>query len=166
MMYMLKVGGLPILYKENFPETDERNPFGYYEHPDVMAARWTAIDIPTGTVVKAMSSLYYHDNQPKIEHVIVMRRSIEASAASINARREKHGLPLQDLEYQQGQIDAIRLEVSPYPHIEVWYDDLIRNPANEALRLARFLKRVPGIDDNPLDLAAMAACINPSLRHY
>lgn len=167
MMRLLETGGVECFYDDGYQPASDANPHGFYEHPDVMAARWEAVSIPAGVAVKVMTGLFYLDDLSDVEQVIVCRRPIPNVLASINKRRDLIDRAHETEDYCQGQIDALRLKVSARPHIEVWFDDMIRSTPNECLRIARFLDRVPGeCEGKPLDLAAMAACVDPALRHH
>lgn len=166
MMRMLEAGGVPVLHDPESQPPDEWNPHGYYEHPAVMLAAWPQVPvIPDGTAVKVMSGLFEKD-VPKLEAVIVMRRPLEQILSSINKRRAQLGRPLETEDYLAGQLDALRLSVTGAydshaftPHIEVWFADLFRQAPYECLRVRNLLGR-------SLDLAAMAACVDPALRRH
>ena len=99
--------------------------------------------------------------------VIIMRRDIDKALQSGWNMLDAMGKPrTQTKEFWQGDLDAIRKWSASKPHIEVWFEDIFRNTPNECMRLLKLL--YPGYKDYdipPLDLAAMAKVVDPSLRH-
>lgn len=166
MMRMLEAGGVDCLYDDHVP-ADEYNPHGYYEHQRVMSGYWPHPSQINGRAVKAMTALFY-DDAPAPTVMIVMRRDLTKVAASLTRMRAAHHTPVPpDVGYLQGQIDALRLVAASYRHVEIWLDDLLRDTAHQVLRVARTLDRVPGTwCPEPLDLAAMAACVERELVHH
>lgn len=148
MMAMLEAGGVPCCYEQR---ADAHNPGGYFEHRRAMAGDlcW----VPDGHAVKCLQMLALAPDCNA--RVIIMRRPVAESLASQNRVAEVLGRRLFSQEYEQmltGCLDSTRLWCAGRPHLEVWYGDVLRNPANECLRVQALLGR-------PLDLAAMAALV-------
>lgn len=149
MMRILEAGGVPCLYNQRF---DEYNKDGYYEHHAAMAGDFSAV--PDGFAVKCLQNLAI---SPAADiKAIIMRRDLRASLASFNnavtGKGIGRGYPKEHLNMMQGCIDSIRLWCADKPHIEIWYEDMLRNSANECLRIRAFL-------DLDLDLAAMSKVV-------
>lgn len=133
MMRMLETGGVPCVYEQR---ADEFNPDGYYECRAGIGGDLSSV--PDGHAVKCLHALV--GMPPGTDaRVIIMRRQLAAAMASVNRMAAARGTDLHRPEFAQGQIDAIRLWCAARPHLEVWYEDVLRNTPNEVLRVARFL---------------------------
>lgn len=141
MMAMLEAGGVNCVYEQY---ADEHNPGGYFEHPEALYGIFD--HVPGDAAVKIMHMLPTLDI-PDCQ-VIVMRRDLAQVAASMLRWRDR----VPDATFLRNQLDSTRLWCASRPHLEVWYADVLRYPAHECLRVARFLGR-------DLDLAGMAAVV-------
>lgn len=166
MMQMLEAGGLPAL-TDGVREADVDNPRGYYE---LEAVKRTAtddswLDDAGGCVVKVVHALLRMLPADRGFRVVLMRRELDeilasqstmldrlgrggASAAAGELRRAFE----EDLLATQGWIEA----QSGVQCLEVWYRDVIEDPAGQAARVRAFL-------GEELDEAAMAAVVDRSL---
>ncbi len=161
MMNILQAGGLECLAEERAGPVAQFNPNGYFEHTAALTGKWTDADLVAwdGKAVKILDMITRFPADVDVR-VIVMRRAMEKALASMWAISDGLGLPrFQRTELFQGNLDSIRLWCADKPHLEIWYDDVLRNTPDECLRIQRFLGR-------PLDLAAMARVTSPDLRHH
>lgn len=153
MMRMLQAGGVTCAFRHR---ADKFNPGGYYETLPGLQADLRFMQGIDGQAVKCLHALTRlpADFDAK---VIVMRRDLKVTLASCNRICVANGdlpLPPEGLENLQGTLDSIRLWCARRPHVEVWYDDMLRNTANECQRIDFMLGGTP---QRPvLDLAAMA----------
>ena len=160
------MGGNEIVYKtpeEGGPPPNERNPNGYFENPDAIGGKFDEIDNWDNRAVKLLWSLPLLPPDTKVK-VVIMRRSMDTVVKSVTDY-ERGEVPMSRL---QGVLDSIRLWCAGKPHIEVWYEDVLRHPAQECLRVINLL--YPDFDPlspaAPLDLTAMAKVVDKSLNHY
>lgn len=152
MMKMLESGGVPCFYEQ---VVNEFNPGGFYESRAGMQAELEFLQTLDGQAVKVLQNLPHVPAGALDARMIIMRRDLTAALDSSNRVAALRGLeprPASYRDFLQGDLDAIRLWCADQPHIEVWYDDVRRNTANECLRV----RRLVGVD---LDLAAMASVV-------
>jgi hypothetical protein len=147
MMAMLEAGGVPPFCEQR---ADEFNPDGYYEHPLGLAGDFAAI--PDGHAAKCLHMLPTRPAEDGLR-AVVMRRNPAAMFVSASKVHRARGLAAPDGDFMVAQLDAIRLWCASVPHIEVWYEDVLRNTARECLRVQRFL----GLSEQRL--AAMAEVV-------
>lgn len=173
MMAMLEAGGIECVYEpleDSQPVIKDLNPLGYFEHSTARHAEWSDKDLEEydGKAIKVHGQLA-HTREDMDVKTIIMRRNIRESVASIDNFRRVIGEPPRknEKDFWQATIDAIRLWSANKPHIEIWYDDVLRNPANECQRILTFLypKRDYGTT-SPLDLQKMRAVVNRNLNHH
>ena len=171
MMRMLQAGGMNVVWEDiERPEwSNQFNPNGYFEHSRALTATWTKDDLQSwnGKVVKCLDMITNFPDNVDVR-AIVMRRDLRHSVASARAIADAAGWAKRDVtQFWQGNLDAIRSWTANRPHIEIWYDDVIRNPANECLRILALLHTKYDRNDVPsLNLAAMVAVVNKDLRHF
>ncbi|MEW6752666.1 MAG: sulfotransferase [Candidatus Latescibacterota bacterium] len=151
MMQMLEAGGIPALTDGARP-ANEDNPRGYYELERVKQVRhdkeWVAQ--AHGRAVKVISSLLCELPAGHRYKVVFMRRRMPEVLASQRAMLERRG------EVAAAQADdeamARRLashlrevegELARRPDmqvLEVWYHEVVEDPAGQAARIAAFLE--------------------------
>lgn len=165
MMKMLEAGGLPIL-ADQVRGADIDNPKGYYEFERVKRLPEDTAWLPqaVGKAVKMVSMLLYDLPTQYHYQIIFMRRrmnEILASQKTMLLRRNrdmlvddeemeelftKHLTAVQSWLKQQAQLDVL----------EVWYNDLLKQPQTEAKRVCEFLGK-------KLNTTAMMSVIDRSL---
>lgn len=166
MMQMLAAGGLPVL-SDNIRQADEDNTLGYYEFEPVKRTKsdpsWLS-DAP-GKVVKMVFSLLYDLPENYSYRVVFMNRDLEEVLASQQRMLERLGeqgasIPAERLKQVFAQqIEKVCVWLAEQPHFEVVkidYRDVVSDPESQARRVSDFL-------GGSLDLASMAAVVNPSL---
>lgn len=160
MMQMLEAGGLVPLIPPSGARTAlpvAANPRGYYEHPSVQFQTITALSALTVGCVKVFARLVpaVLAAGVRADRAVVMRRPRTESAESWAA----HFAPS---EYAPGPerlaFAKAALLAASVPVIEVAFHDAIDFPNVTAARLAAFI--------GGLDVEAMAAVPDPTLRHY
>lgn len=167
MMQMLAAGGLPVLADDQRP-ADENNPRGYYEYAPVrrLAQGDTAwVAQAQGRAVKVVSALLPQLPPGYPYRVILMQRALPEVLRSQAAMRVRLGAgetPDEELlltEYAQ-HLFRLRLWLKRqgWPLHEVDYAAALNDPAQTARAVADFL-------GDGLDVAAMAAVIDPALYH-
>jgi hypothetical protein len=167
IMQMLAAGGLPVL-TDGLRAADEDNPQGYFELDAVKRTRsdprW--VPLAAGKAVKVVH-LLLRDLPPEFQYrLILMRRDLREVLASQRAMLDRLGRPGAQLsEGRLAAIYAAQLEgVREWLHtqggfrvLEVDYSECLAHPDETAWRIGKFL-------EVPLDRAAMAAAVDPSLR--
>ncbi|WP_428937859.1 sulfotransferase family protein [Fontivita pretiosa] len=166
MMQMLDAGGMPVL-TDGIRQPDAHNPRGYFEYEPVKRIQtdqsW--LDQAHGKAVKMVHLLV--PNLPPNRHyqLIFMHRRIEEvliSQRKMLADAGKSGGGLSDAILArtfQTQVNQVRQWVQAQPNfrmIEVWYHQLIADPAEHAARISYFL----GMN---LDQSGMIAAVDPEL---
>ena len=168
-MQMLAAGGLPPL-TDAVRSPDADNPRGYFEYEPVKRLRDDArcLEAAVGKAVKVIHALATAIPGDLDVRAIVMRRDLEAVVASQQRMLGRRGAPSGDLpadrlvEIFRAQLEeATRwLESQPrFAVLELDYDGLLDDPVAAANALADFL-------GGGLDVAAMAAAVDPALRHH
>jgi len=166
MMQMLAAGGLAVL-TDQLRASDEDNLKGYLEFEPAKATKrdssWLANAV--GKSVKVVYMLL-KDLPAEYEYrVIFLRRDLAevvGSQQAMLARRGESGARVASQEMvdifarQLEQTDRWLAEQPNFRLLDVGYRDVIADPRNQALRVTEFL----GL---PLDVAAMAAVVDPSL---
>jgi hypothetical protein len=168
MMRMLHAGGMPTLTDES-RGADESNPHGYFEFSPTKDAgagvdlRW--LDEAKGRAVKLVSPLLEHLPSRYNYRVIFMQRDLREVIASQNvmlARRGEAASTMTDAELlaaYETHLRVVRRLIAGRPGMsstEVNYADALDHPLAQARRVRAFLER-------PLDEAAMAGAVDPSL---
>ena len=169
MMQMLAAGGLPPLIDDQRPP-DPSNPRGYYEFEPVKRLRLDSswLDQARGRAVKIIHLLLRElPTDGRFNYrVLMMRRPLEAIIASQGAmleRQGKKGAPAEVLKpTYEAQLRDVQSWLSKYDcfrSMDVDYDELLSQPLETARSVDAFV-------DGGLDVSAMAAAVNPSLRHH
>lgn len=167
MMKMLSAGGLPPL-TDRLRAPDDDNPKGYYEFERVKKLRdgdteW--LPLASGKVVKIISALLEYLPPGYHYRVLFMRREMSevlASQRRMLVRRGEDTAKVDDGE-MAGMFERHLLKVTTWlsaqPHIDVMYvhyNDVLTDPENMSLRIARFLNR-------KLDVQKMQSVVDPAL---
>ncbi|MBW2272581.1 MAG: sulfotransferase family protein [Deltaproteobacteria bacterium] len=165
LMQMLEAGGLPLLYDES-RRPDPDNPLGYFEYEPVkrMARDRSWLDAAVGHGVKIVLGLLAHLPRDYAYRVILVERDlgeVMASQRKMLARQGSGGDP-----------------TAAPNEIDEEEEALLRGLFDEQLReIARGLREMPGVEllrealndflcaglGADLDVAAMAACVDPTL---
>ena len=168
MMQMLDAGGIPAL-TDHRRAADAHNPRGYFEYEPVkrLAQDASWIEAARGKAVKIIYRLLEHLPSGFDYRVIFMERDLAAVFASQREMLRTRG----DAAVEQQEEQIIRAFAEEFARARRWLDaqphirtltasyaDLIGNPARCAKELSRFL--------DGLDEAAMAAVVDPRLRHH
>lgn len=147
VMKMLEAGGLPVLVDE-VRTADIDNPKGYYEFERVKGLPDDTNWLPDadGKAVKMVSMLLYELPKDRSYQVIFMRRAMPEILASQKTMllRRNADMVVNDQEIKElfeRHLNNITTWLKDQPHlnvIEVWYNDLLKQPALEAKRLNQF----------------------------
>lgn len=168
MMQMLAAGGVPVLADEvRAPDAD--NPRGYFEleRAKRLAEDHAWIAEAGGRAVKIVSALLPALPAGPRWDVLFMRRPLPAVLASqavmLRRRGERHDVAEADMaahfERHLARVRATLAARADVRRLDVDYDAVLADPAARAAEVARWL----GLD---LDVAAMAAAVEPELRHH
>ena len=169
MMQMLAAGGIPVV-TDRFRPADADNPCGYFELEAVKAIARDAsfLDGCRGKAVKIIHALLPHIQVDREYRVVFMRRKLDevlASQRKMLDRAGRAGATLNEsklkLIYANQIQQSLRWlgEHRGYIRVlEVEYGDLVSEPSIAANVVNNHLDRI-------LDEEAMAAVVNPSLRH-
>ncbi|QKK10059.1 MAG: sulfotransferase family protein [Planctomycetota bacterium] len=166
MMQMLEAGGLPAL-TDGVREADDDNPKGYFE---LEAVKRTAtddswLDEAGGCVVKVVHALLRVLPEGRDYRVVLMRRDLDEILSSQSVmldRLGRSGAAAAQKEIRRAYEEdllATQRWVESQPNVrclEVWYRDVIDDPAAQASRVREFL-------GDALDEPAMAAAVDRSL---
>jgi len=168
MMQMLYAGGLPVS-TDGKREADSANPKGYFEleavkrldeNPGVLFG-------VQGKAVKILLHLLHSLSKENQYKIILMRRNLAAVIQSQNKM-------LAEKDIQQEKISPLRLAeiyslqltktkdwlcAQKIPYLEVWYEELLKNPEKAIDILLTFL-------DIPLERQAMLAVTDSRLNHF
>lgn len=166
MMQMLQAGGAALLTDGQRP-ADEDNPRGYLELEAVKRGKQDVswLDQSAGKAVKIIHALLYDLPLDRHYRVIFMQRRVEEVLRSQQAmlqRGNRKGAEIAPERlaraFQRQRDDAIRFlrERACFDVLEVQYEQVIRQPWDEAEAVRRFLQW-------DLDVDRMAARVDPSL---
>lgn len=171
MMQMLVAGGLPPLTDGN-RGADASNPKGYFEYRKAtqLGSDSAWIVEARGKVVKIVAQLLPSlpaEIGGKRAHyrIVFMERDLEeivASQRTMLDRQERSGARLEQAhlaEVFRAQLRKVHGEIEDrkIPILRIRYADAINDPHSVAESVKRFF------DDKPLDVAAMAGVVDPSL---
>ncbi|UXH76102.1 sulfotransferase family protein [Roseateles amylovorans] len=172
LMRALRAGGMPLLVDE-VRQADDRNPHGYFEWEPVKAdedyRQW--IGEARGRAVKVVSRHLMRLPPTHQYDVLFLHRDLGAVLRSQRDMALHHS----DAAWQDAAVADLagiyRLHVQDSlqwlnrrPQVrlhELRYEDLIADPTAELQRLCQALNRPA---DQALDVAAMAACVDPALN--
>jgi len=141
MMLALKESGIPIIAKDM---ADEHNPLGYWETQDV--TRGIFYDMGD-KAIKIVADGFYFSDPKYIDKVIVMLRDPRIVLKS----QLKVGICRKGDEKRVAFKNAVDLsrtfeiiKTFKIPHITVEYDEMLRYPKENMLRVCRFLGKGNG----------------------
>ncbi len=167
MMQMLEAGGLEIL-TDQIRSADESNPQGYYEFEHVKELEKGAdpswLKEAQGKAVKIIAFLLRYLPENLNYQVIFMQRDLHEVVASQNKMLAQRGEESQTNDermlqlFEQHLLTTRSLIASRacFHVIEVSYNDVLSNPAEQATRVSKFLGGV-------LDIQSMAAVVDLDL---
>jgi hypothetical protein len=169
-MRMLEAGGVPIL-SDGLRVADEDNPRGYFELEAVKHlhtasdAEW--LDRARGHAVKIISFLLTWLPETYDYRVVFMRRDLHEVLASqqtmLGRRGEAETTPKSAQEtmtiYEEHlrQVDRFLKRRACFTTLDVDHAATLRDPGAAATQIAAFV-------GGPLDVAAMAAAVDPALH--
>lgn len=167
MMQMLQAGGLPA-WADGVRAADASNPRGYFEHEAVKRLRTDNAWVPQarGHAVKVIHLLLRElPQQAGLRYrVVFMQRPLAEVLASQQAMLARGGRPAADpavltkaFEAQLAQVDAWLATRPDIAVLRLAHVQVMRQPRAAAEQLCSFL----GL---PLDVAAMAAVVDPALH--
>lgn len=164
MMQMLHSGGV-VVVTDHVRTADTDNPRGYFEFERVKKIKDDTAWLPDarGKAVKMISQLLLDLPPTERYRVVFMQRDLTETLISqekMLERRSREAAPREEIERAfVKHLDKLYawLEAQPnFTVLYVKYADLVANPEQEARRISEFL-------GGSLDLAAMAAAVDPSL---
>ncbi len=165
MMQMLAAGGLEP-HADGERTADENNPKGYYEAESVkrLANRNEWIGECGGRCLKVVAPLLPYLPQDVAYRIVFMDRALEevvGSQTRMLERLDRGGARLEDerlaaMFRQQLDVAFGLLRLHGVPVLRVPYAGVVEDPAGTAARVAEFV-------GGSLDVAAMAAAVDPSL---
>lgn len=166
MMQMLEAGGLEPL-TDNARKADEGNPKGYFEFERAKKLKedtsWLVQ--AEGKVVKLISMLLLDLPLDRPYKILFMTRDMSEILRSQSVMLERMGNagqgPSDDMmrKHYENHLQKVRrwlAEHNSLDVIDVNYNDMIKNPAPLAARIARFL-------DNKVDPGKMLSIVDPTL---
>lgn len=168
MMQMLNAGGLPAL-TDNQRAPDAHNPFGYFEYEPVksLARNASWMGSARGKAVKIVYSLLWYLPLEFEYRVVFMQRHLDDVFASQQEMLRTRGNDAVDQDRERivaaftGELKRTRDWLSAQPNIRTMiaeFSGILSSPAWWSLELSGFL--------DGLDTQAMAAAVDPQLRHY
>jgi len=168
MVHMIDAGGIPVL-TDGVRQPDEHNPRGYFEFEPVKRttedASWLAQ--AGGKVVKMTYLLLEALPLDRLYRVVFMRRSLDEVIRSQNAMLGRSGGQDPDMpdarvrqvfRTQLQEVETYLTARESFRVLFVNYNEVIESPTTCINAVSEFLGR-------PLNTAAMAAVIDPSLYH-
>ena len=166
MMHMLAAGGMELV-TDQLRQADEDNPKGYFEFEKVKSltenASW--MGIACGKAIKIIASLLPYLPSAYTYKVILMERNLQEILASQQMMLQNRGADtsgpddktMGDLLAQN--LSDVKAWLRQQAHIDVLvvgHADAMADPLACAQRVRQFV-------DQPLDVHAMAAVVDPSL---
>ncbi len=167
MMQMLNAGGVPALTdKRRAP--DPHNPRGYFEYEAVkhLARDASWIGLARGKAVKIMYRLLRYLPQEFEYRIVFMERALDEIFASQKDMLRASGDAAANQDERpmiaafRTELDEVRAWLAAQSNIRTIfapYGEILASPEQWAGELSRFL--------DGLDTAAVAACVDPRLRH-
>jgi hypothetical protein len=164
MMQMLSHGGLEVL-TDNVRTADVDNPRGYYELEQAKRVRADASWLPEarGKVVKMVSQLLYDLPPTERYRVIFMERDLEEMLASQERMLQRLGRAAAPRDAMKRSyilhLDRLRAWLGQQGHFEVLhvsYNQLLKQPEEEAKRVGEFLDHLPDVEN-------MVRAVDPTL---
>jgi hypothetical protein len=164
MMQMLAEGGVEVI-TDAIRAADPDNPRGYYELEKVKKIKQDASWLPEarGRAFKMVSQLLYDLPASETYRIVFMQRDFDemlSSQEKMLARLGRPAAPRADMK-RSYQTHLARLSdwLRSLPGMKtlyVSYNDVIRQPADEARRVGVFLER-------ELDFEGMVRAVDPAL---
>lgn len=167
MMRMLERGGVPVL-TDGLRAANEDNPRGYYEFERVKKlpqGDFGWLSEAQGKAVKIIATLLKHLPETHSYRVLFMRRNMEEILASQRQMLIRRGRDPDAVDEEQlsrlftKHVAEVRAWLATRPNfrcLDVDYNAMLDDPMPQLRRIRAFL----GV---PLDLAAMAAEVDPTL---
>ncbi|HRE75092.1 MAG TPA: hypothetical protein PK798_10555 [Flavobacteriales bacterium] len=162
MMQMIERSGLEIL-SDHLRTADHSNPKGYFEYEPVkkLAADNSWLDQADGKCVKIIAQLLPYLKKDLSYKIIFMDRPIEEVLVSQNVMLGKKDQPVNPAigEVFKKSLDQVFTMIANSSNMElirVPYHDVVSNPENVALIIAKFI----GKDDK---YSEMAMAVDPNL---
>ena len=163
MMSALQAGGMELVC-DGLRPADAHNPRGYFEDRRVRRlaedSRWLLQE--GGRAVKIIYRLLYHLPRQMPARVLLMQRPLDevvASQQAMLASPDSSGLDWISLfESELRQLRGWLAEQQQITVLEVSFARLLADPGPTLAEVISFLQR-------PLQAEAMAAVVEPSLRH-
>ena len=168
-MQMLEAGGLPV-FTDGHRTEDESNPRGYYEHDRVRKIATDRAWVPdaAGHAVKVVAPLAVHLPAGPDYRIVLMERSLDeiiTSQAAMLSRTDAQATTDETLlrpayqRFMRATTDWAS-KTKNVSLLRLQHRDVIQDPAGTSEVLAAFA----GLPDAPLDAAAMARAVDPSLH--
>ena len=166
MMQMLAAGGMPVL-TDGIRAPDEDNPRGYFEFEPVKTLQTdsTWVRDAVGKAVKVVHLLLPSLPAEFTYRVILMKRPLDPVLESQSAMLKRLGRQSAEsnrdnlksaFAAQMADIERFLTTQPNFSYLTVEFDELFRAPVDQARAIQCFLGR-------PLDVAAMAAAVDPKL---
>ncbi|GAG95619.1 MAG: sulfotransferase family protein [Candidatus Cloacimonadota bacterium] len=157
LMGMLEAGGMEVL-TDYIRTPDEDNPKGYYEFERVKKIErdQTWMEDAKGKVVKMISDLLKYLPQSYTYKVIFMRRKIEEVLASQSQMLIRRGKPTDAVSDEKlaelyrkhlKQVEAWIEKQSNINVIYVSYNDILKNPVENAKKINEFLGKTLNVEN-------------------
>ncbi len=170
LMQMLDAAGIEAI-ADGLREQDSDNPRGYFEHQKILhlAQESSVLNDSSGKAVKIIHALLKHIPESHPIAVLFLHRDLGEVFASQSAMLERLGRPkLPFNEEQMREALAKQIAVareglkgrSEAVVLDLQHRDLVTMPETTASQIAEFLE--PQLC-KPLDVQAMAACVDSSL---
>lgn len=157
LMNMLSVGGYPVLQDDGVPLGHPANPNGFFEFRrgfwslDGLLEGDFAVKIFYGSLLRELDSGFIP------EKVLMTSRSLMDVLNSL-ASAFGHSLDPNQMESNRLAVRQ-RLEERNIPILDVAFNDVVNNPAEQVNRISEFV-------GGSLDVAAMAAVPDINQRHF
>ena len=167
-MQMLRAGGIPLLTDRRRP-ADEHNPLGYFEYEPVkrLAADSSWVEGAQGHAVKIIYRLLRHLPAGIQYRIVFLERDpaevFESQQALLRSKNDPaaHQDPERILSALATEIAEVKEWLAHHQHMQVLavpYGQVIRDPLKWSRSISHFL--------DGLNETAMAAAVDPSLRHH
>jgi hypothetical protein len=167
MMHMLAAGGMEMV-TDQLRQADEDNPNGYFEFEKVknLAEDASWMGIACGKAIKIIASLLRYLPRAYTYKVILMERNLQEVLASQQVMLQHRGETTSGPDDETmgalltQNLNDVKTWLRQQSHIDllvVRHADAMSDPLACAQRVRQFV-------DQPLDINAMAAVVDPSLH--
>ena len=157
LMSMLEAGGMEVL-TDNIRTADDDNPKGYYEFERVKKIEHNQawLKDAKGKVVKMISELLKYLPQSYTYKVIFMRRKMEEILVSQSQMLIRRGKPIDAVsdeklaELYQKHIKQVEAWIDKQSNINVIYvsyNDILKNPIENAKKINEFLGKTLNVEN-------------------